>query len=329
MTISWVIAGVVIFVGLALSAFFSGVETGFYCLNRVRLQVRVQKGDRRAKHLAHMLDDQAAALCVTLTGTNAMNYLTTGAVAYVFADLLHCSEHATELYTVACLTPILFVFGEVVPKNLFQVHADTLMLRFHGLLSVANRVFRMVGVVWFLKSLVWAGNRMTGVDEPLSAATFEPKHRMAMLLREGLAGKAFADDQVDLIDRVCRLSETRVGAVMVPWNRVHHIPPPTNYPGLRRAARRSDHRRLPVSDPHRHRVLGVIDVDELLGDADWTEVTECLEPVPTIDPNETVASAIVSLRAASCELAIVSGRGGRPIGLVTVQGLVNTVLHGL
>ena len=325
---SWVVAGTVVVVALALSAFFSGAETGLYCISRVRLQARVQQRDRRAVRLAAMLDDEPGILCVTLTGTNSMNYVTTAAVAYVFANLLNCSEHATELYTVAVLTPVVFVFGEVVPKNLFQLHADMLMLRFHRLLGVADRVFRLTGVVWLLKRFVWMLGRMTGVREPLAAGTLRPKLRMTMLLREGLAGKALADDQADLIDRVCRLSETSVGTVMVPWSEVHHLHPRANKSDLLEAARTNKHRRLPVYEARHRRVLGTVDVDDLLGSTDWQTVAERLQIAPTIRSHETVASAIALLQAASHQLAIVEGRAGRPVGLVTAQGLVNSVLHG-
>ena len=56
--------------GLVLSAFFSGAETGLYCINRLRLHLGVQRADPMSLRLASVIDDESGALSVTLIGTN-------------------------------------------------------------------------------------------------------------------------------------------------------------------------------------------------------------------------------------------------------------------
>jgi CBS domain containing-hemolysin-like protein len=152
---------------------------------------------------------------------------------------------------------------------------------------------------------------------------------MAALLREGLAGKDHADDQGELIDRVFHVSETSIATVMVPWGRVRYLLPRTDRAGLSKVARASRHRRMPVWDPRLHRVTGMIDVDALLGVGGWRWVSERMEPMPVVEPTTTVASAIVALQSSPHDFALITGRGERPLGIVTLNGLVNTVLHGL
>ena len=259
---SWFLAAVLIVGGVLLSGFFSGAETGLYCINRLRLQVRVNQRDPRALRLAGVLADEQGALFVTLVGTNLMNYITTTTAAYLFARMLHFSEGGTELYTVLCVTPLLFVFGEVVPKNLFQLHADTLMMHSNRLLVVANRVFRLTGIVWFLKRFVALLSRLAGGQQaypPLSPLgngglqeVSEPKRRIAMLLREGLAETAHAAGQpeppagLEMIDRICMLSEMPLHAVMVPRNHVVTIVETGKRSDLLRIARAFAYRRVPV-----------------------------------------------------------------------------------
>jgi Mg2+/Co2+ transporter CorB len=47
MTTEEIVWWVVLVAGLAGTAIYSGVETGLYCLNRVRLRLRVEKGPRQ------------------------------------------------------------------------------------------------------------------------------------------------------------------------------------------------------------------------------------------------------------------------------------------
>lgn len=325
---SWIVVGTVMIFGLFMSAFFSGAETGLYCVNRLRLHLGVQRRDPSALRLAPVLEDQHGALSVTLVGTNLSNYFTTAAAAYLLAELLGFAHAEAELYTVAILTPIIFVFGEVVPKNLFRLHADTLLARGSRLLVVSNRLFRMTGIVYGLKRLAGLFARLTGAHTKEGGA-FPPKRRVAMLLQEALATNSLGEDQSDLIDRVCRLSETRLHTVMVPQNRVKTIPANTDRRGLVRAARRTRHARLPVYESSRRGIIGLVKVDELLQSDDWQTVNERLRPTLSLNPHETVASAITRLRRAKRGMGIVTDRGGRMLGIATLNDLLSQAIGGL
>ncbi|UCC30316.1 MAG: DUF21 domain-containing protein [Phycisphaerales bacterium] len=325
---SWCIVGAVVVVGLFLSAFFSGAETGMYCVNRLRLGLAVKQRDGRALRLAGVLADQQGALSVMLIGTNMANYVTTAAVAYLFAELWHFGETDAELYTVALLTPIVFVFGEVVPKNLFRLHADTLLPRGSRLLAFFNRLFRLIGLVWSLKRLAGVINRLAGGATQHSLA-FPPKRRVAMLLQEALADNVLGEDQSDLIDRVCQLSETPLHAVMVPRNRVVVIGADVDRRGLMRMARRTGHAQLPVYESNQRHIIGLIKVDRLLQSDGWQRVGECLEPPLALSPHETVGRAITRLKRAGRGMAVVTDHGGQMLGIVTLKDLLKEVVGEL
>src|SRR5512140_3180200 len=109
---------------IGLSALFSGAETGLYCVNRLRLRVAAHEKHRQAGRLQKLLIDQAGLLSTTLIGTNLANYLAPVGLTTVFLSLLRGHpevdrERLAELYTTLILTPLVFIFGEAVPKNLF------------------------------------------------------------------------------------------------------------------------------------------------------------------------------------------------------------------
>ncbi len=322
---SLLVVGAVIAVGLFLSGLFSGAETGLYRVNRLRLDLGVKQRDPAAFRLAGVLNDEQGALSVTLVGTNMANYVTASAVAYLFAEIWHFGETDAELCTVALLTPVVFVFGEVVPKNLFQLHADTLLARSSRLLALFNHLFRLIGVVWGLKELAKVFTRLAD-GHPDDGVPFAPKRRVAMLLHEALAGHTLSDDQSDLIDRVCRLSETPLHAVMVPRNRVAVIRAGTDRRELIRIARRTGHARLPVYETNRRHVVGLAKVDELLQSDEWETVADRLCPALTLSPHETVATGITRLQRAGQGMGIVTDRGGQMLGLISLKDLLSEVV---
>lgn len=325
---TWVgisILGLLIAGGLFFSAFFSGAETGLYRINRLRLHLDSKRADPRALKLSRVLGDERGALSVTLIGTNLANYITTAAVAYLFAEQMGLGETGSELYTVMILTPIVFVFGEVVPKNLFRLHADRLMARSAGLLVLADRLFRLTGVVWCLDQLAGLINRRGAADLPDGGAS-APKRRVAMLLQEALAGNPLGEDQSDLIERVCGLSEQQLHSVMVPRNRVVAISAETDRRSLSRVARKTHHARLPVYDRNPRHITGIVKVDELLRSDDWQHVGELLTPAITLSPHATVAATMTHLQHAGQEMAIVADPGGQMLGIVTLRDLLAQVV---
>jgi len=314
-----------ILAGLFFSAFFSGAETGLYCLNRVRLHLGVQRKEPNAIRIATIIKDDHGALSVTLLGTNLANYITTISVAILLTEGFGLTEHQTEIYTVIFLTPVVFVFGEVVPKNLFQRNADTLMLSISRLLTIFDRLFRVMGVVAILKSLSRWMERMVS-SSPTGLPSLAPKHRIAFMLREALASEDHAEEQSELIDRICRLSETPLHAVMVPRNKVLAVKVTTDRKGLIRVIRRTGHARLPVFERSPKQIVGVVSVDELLRDQAWNTLADRLMPPLTFSPHETVSTAIVRLQREKQEIAVVIDRGGEMLGVVILKDLLSRVV---
>ncbi len=327
--IEWAAVVGIMLLGLMLSAFFSGTETGIYCISRLRLHLAAQRLDPGALRMERLLDDEPGALSVTLIGTNLMNYVTTMACAFMFADLIGLSEVDTELYTVLCLTPIMFVFGEVVPKNLFRLHADMLMLRGGRFLALASGLFRWTGAVWCFTRVSSAANWVTGQRHLRDPASRAPKRRVALLLQDALAGGPLGQDQSELIDRVCRLSETPVHESMVPRNRVVSIAAKADRRELLRLARRTPHAQLPVFVSRSGHVIGLVTVDDLLHTDDWATVGDRVETAMQVSPHDMVPSAITRMRRAGCELAIVTDRAGQMLGVVTLRDLLAEVVGEL
>lgn len=254
-----------------------------------------------------------------------MNYLTTTAVAFLFAELLQVSHVDSQLYTIALVTPVVFVFGEVVPKNLFQRHPDTLMVQAAWILSVSAHVFRSLGAIPLVAGLARLANRLA-TGSVTHVGFVEPKRRVALLLQEALADQTQGEDRSEMIDRVCRLSETPVRDVMIPFRRVASIAATATRRQLVDVARATGYARLPVHGTRQSRITGLVKLDELLRDQTWRQVGERLLPALAIDPHHSVASAINRMRAEKREMAIVTGPGAHLLGIVTLRDLLQELI---
>ncbi len=317
-------------VSLAFSAFFSGAETGMYCLSRVRLHLAASQEDVRAKRLAALLENEPRTLCVTLIGTNVMNYLTSMTVAYALAKGLMLSELDTEVYTVMILTPIVFVFGEVVPKSIFRLHADRLMLSGSWILKQADRIFHALGAVSLFTTLASMAERAVQRSQtPSRVLTLAPKRHIATMLQDALAGEQHGEARSSLIRKVIQLPEIRIHTVMVSRNHVVSLAADTGQRALIRAARRFGYTRLAVYDTRPRRVIGFVSVDELLRRTDWQRIDECLQPALKVQAHDTVAKVIADMQQNQRHIAVVTDRGGQMLGIVTRRDALEAVVGAI
>ena len=310
------IVGAILAVGL--SGFYSGSETGLYCLNRLRLKLRADQGDRHARRLAHIVADEHNALTTLLIGTNVSNYLATVAVAYLLTRAAGTGPGRSEIYTTLIVTPAIFVFGELVPKNLFQRHADQLMY-------LGSAMFRVSVVLCALPAAIlgWISKPITALVDPAGLSTSaDPRSNIATLLQEAMAGDDAPGRQSELIDRVLSLPRVALHQVMVPRNRVVSIQAGADLKQFLSLVRKHECSRLPVYEDNPRRIVGYVHVHALLADQEWEQVGDHLRKIVSLDAHESVASAIVKLQTSRETLGAVTDRNGYLLGVVTRKDLL-------
>lgn len=309
--------------GMICSSMWSGVETGCYTLNRVRLSVRASSGDRAARRLQKSLDRPDTLLSTLLVGNNIANYLgALGATAFLAG--LGYDEAEIVLLNTIVLTPLILIFCESLPKEVFRRASDTLTYRFAALLAAFSRLFSTLGVV---PLVVWLGRaigRLIGLSS--SAELVGSRERVAALLKEGSASGTISDTQSTLIDRASAFTRATVGQEMIPWGRVRTIAVEMPTEQATRAVVAAGHAAFPLID-RAGRVQGAARAIDLLLDPGAPIQTHRLPPV-FVREETRVVEALRLLQAAKQTLAIVE-RGGKPVGIVTVKDLVEPLVGGV
>ena len=140
------IAVVLFLVGLGLSAFFSGTETGLYRVSRTRLVLDGLGGSAAAKGLVWLLNHPAIFVATMLVGNNVANYLASFAIVTCVALIFQNSSTA-ELLGPVLMTPLVFVLGELLPKSLFYHAPYRLITAARPFVLLATVVFAPISLV--------------------------------------------------------------------------------------------------------------------------------------------------------------------------------------
>lgn len=315
-------------VAVAAGGLFSGLETGLYCLNHVRLRVAAEQGDPRARRLERLMRRPEDLVITALLGTNVVDYLTTACAVAIFLHLAVAPELA-DLYATALATPLVFVFSGLVPKDWFRREADRLMIELSGVALVCLRVAQATGLVWLLRALPRGIARLAARGASTSDGELLPRTRALHLLREGAARGGLTVVQRDLMERVLRLSDVRCSDVMIPRQRIASVPLDIGRDDFLRIARMAHFSRLPIHHGDPRHVVGVVNVYDVLTDPDRRTVATHARPPLSLPAQTPVSTALLRLQRARQAMAVVVDGAGHCVGILTVKDLAEEIVGEL
>ena len=316
---------IVLLVCVALSFFFSGIETGLLSLNKIRLRDRVRRRDPRAMILQRYLDRPERLLATVLVGNNLVNV--TATVVAVRAALLYwpLPPRASVALAVVLMVLVLLIVGELVPKSLFRLYPFRLSLALARPLHICAVAMTPLRVAFEL--LASAFMRLAGLERA-KKELFVSREEMILIAREGELASQPSAEQRKMIAGVFEMCATPVRDVMTPMACVLAVTPQTSIAEVLRQARERNFSQLPVLDPGGS-LAGVVNVyDILFSDAETAAKTaaDFCRPAPTVDSAEPLDRALARLRGAAAPMAVVLDVKKRPLGVVTITDLVEKIV---
>jgi CBS domain containing-hemolysin-like protein len=311
-------------IGFVLSALFSGMETGLYTINRVRLAVRADQGERNALRLRRELSKLGRALSVLLIGNNGANYLGSFGLAALLAGFGFRDWPVIGLPALL-VTPLLFIFGETLPKDLFRTHTDHWTYWLSPALTFFRWLFLVTGLLPIVQ-LVGSGLHLA-IRRDVSAEV-TARQRVSQMIREGVGAGVISEAQTTLADRALSMRGRTVRSEMVPWANVVAVPVNASRRDRETLMRLYNYTRMPVIDRN-GRVVGLLSTMEAVFAAD-TPTSELVLPAQTFDPSTPVYEALRVMRAERRKMAVVIDPATkRPLGLVTLKDLVEPLTGAL
>jgi CBS domain containing-hemolysin-like protein len=318
--------------GILVAAVANGMETGIYRLNRIRLRLRAEAGDRRARTLAGLLGDVRGLIVVCLVGYNVGVYVATAFVTTLVEGAGWArGPVGVEILATVLLAPIFFVFTDVTPKSIFTYEADRWMYRLAGLLRGGYVVLRSVGLVPALKGASTLVLRIAHGRDGARANPFHPRQRLRAFLREGAAEGVITGYQDELVERVLALRERQVRDVMIPLARVTAVEAGIGREQFVEQLRAHSYSRLPVWEGRQDHIVGIVHINDVLGaEAGPFDLGRVMtRQVVEVPPEMPVGQAMFRMRAERAAMAVVCNPRGRAVGIITIKDLVEEIVGEL
>lgn len=335
---SAVLISAVVFL-IILAGLFAGAETGLYRLSRLRLRLGVEKKRLSFIILGKCLHDSSGLLLSMLIGTNLAHYLATSIVTFIFLSYVFLkkagSEHSAELFATLLTAPTLFVFSELIPKNIFFYRADSLMHYLSPLLYTFHKVLSFCGVVPLLKFVSGLFARSAGLaSSPKTVITSAQRHKVQAILQDTHEEGILSSVQTDIINRLVSISNIHIRSVMIPINNVQIVDVNSDNSALLSKLKKCAFTRLPAVEGWAGNIIGFINIYETLTSAEqFANLQKFVKPIRKLDANTTVTDTINIMQRENQKIVLVmrAGRTGRerPIGIVTMKDLAEELLGEL
>lgn len=310
--------------GVALEGLFSGSESGFYRVSRIRLVIDAVEGSLVARGLLWLTANPSLFVATTQVGNNLANYLISLATVMAAGQLFPRGGLAAELIVPLALTPLIFVYGELLPKSLF-LQSPSKLLRLTG------PVF-LVCTILFLPAtaLLWAVGRLLQWllgESPEVVQRQLAREELKSVLEEGHEAGILRPAQRAMAQGLYAVAKATVRNAMTPTSRALSIREDTPKDEVLRLARRYQLAVIPVvSASPLAKPLGYVRVVDLyLSDRSGVGP---IRPLMAIQENEPHVTALVLMQETKVSLARVVDTADRTLGYVTSRQLREPLLRG-
>lgn len=309
---------------LAISAFFSGSETGMMALNRYRLKHLARQKHGGARRAQRLLDEPDRLIGLILLGNNFVNILAT-AIAVVIAIRLF-GEDGVALAPFI-LTPLVLIFAEVAPKTVAALHPEKVAYPAAYVIGPLLRLFYplVLAINWvsngFLKLFSiggYARNREDLNPDELRTVVNE-------------AGGLISHRHRNMLLSVLDLESVNVNDIMVPRNEINGIDLQDPEDELLEQLLHSQHTRLPVYEGDIDKVTGLLHMRKMARLWEEENLTkewlreQCETPyfIPAGTPLNT---QLRNFQRAQERVALVVDEYGDIEGLVTLEDLLEEIV---
>lgn len=309
---------------LALSFWLSGMEAGVMALSRLRIRQQMRAGRPSAKVLHQFLENPENFLWTIVVGNTLVNFVV---LAWFFSTLygqVSLRSGWFGLWFVA-VGLVFYTFFDLLPKMLFRTYPNRLCLALARPFRVLHIGLRpLVAVVeWGSRLLLrWSGGKM------YAGHLFGNREELRLVTQD--SEQVFSSEERAMINRVLDLENLTVRQIAKPLAEATTISVEATVADALKLFRESGLTRLPVWQQHgdARRIAGMVSAEGLIFNEQLDssrKVSEVIVPALFMEENLRLDVALDRLQRGGQRLAVVLGRDGQEVGIVSLADMLKTI----
>lgn len=332
---------IVILLLILANGFFALAEIAIIAARRSRLQQAAEAGDRSAQVALDLARNPnrflpTVQLGISLVGTAAAAFggatLVEGFAATIRTGtpgwLAQNSETLALAFVVLGITFFSVLIGELVPKRLALLHADTLARYVAWPMGALSRIGR---------PFVWVMGTATDGILKLLGARQQPEPSVSVediehVIRIGTAEGLLESAETKVALEALRLGERTCREILQPRTELDALDVNTPWPEVLGAVAMSGHSRLPVYEGDLDHIIGFVHIKDVLRRHYLglpTDLRKLIHPVLLVPETLPVDRLLLSFQEQGSQIAVVLDEFGGTEGIVTLQDVLEELVGDL
>lgn len=316
-----IIMVVSIIILVALSAFFSSMETAINSSSRARLQNMKEKEIKGSSTALKFLNEYDKTITTLLIGNNIVNIGASSIATILCTNLL--GSYGAAVSTGA-LTLIILTFGEIIPKCYAKENSEKLAAKFSAIVYFLMVVLTPLSAL-FIKLNSLAMKLSGGGKDTPTVTEDELKYIIESIEEEGVLEEA----ESEMVQSALEFDEKTVLEILTPRVDVISIDIDDSAEDNKKIILAERYSRIPVYKDSIDNIVGILhtrDYLETMSRGENANIEKLMTPPFFVYKTRKLSALLSDFKRKRTHIAIVADEYGGMLGIVTMEDLLEELV---
>ena len=337
---SLILQFIIIIVLTGINAFFSSAEMAIVSINRNKLKILVEEGNKKAIMLENLMKEPSKFLSTIQVGITLASFFASASAATGLSQYLSIylgklkipySSHISMILITFLLSYITLVFGELIPKRIALRSSEKTALASVGIIVMVSKIFSP-----FVKFLTFSTNviltvlkmKEDNIEEKVS------KEELRSLVEVGREHGIINEVEKEMIENIIEFDEKVAREIMIPRTKVFLIDKNISVDELFEKKEVEVYSRIPVYEDEADNIVGILFMKDLMIEAyrkgfQNVKLPEIMQEAYFVPETKNVNELFNEMQSEKKHIAILIDEYGGFSGIVTLEDLIEEVMGNI
>ena len=331
---------VIIIILTGINAFFSSAEMAIVSLNKNKLKILIEDGNKKAILLDNLLKEPSKFLSTIQVGITLASFFASASAATGLSQFLSealkplkipYSSQISMILITFILSYVTLVFGELIPKRIALRNSENIALSSVGVIVFISTIFSpFVKFLTFSTNLVLTILRMRedNIEEKVS------KEELRSLVEVGKEHGVINETEQEMIENIIEFDEKIAREIMIPRTKVFLIDKNISIHELFENKEIGKYSRIPVYENEADNIIGILLTKDLMMEAykkgfDGIKISDLVQEAYFVPETKNVNELFNEMQLEKKHITILIDEYGGFSGIVTLEDLIEEVMGNI
>ena len=331
---------VIIIILTGINAFFSSAEMAIVSLNKNKLKILIEDGNKKAILLDNLLKEPSKFLSTIQVGITLASFFASASAATGLSQFLSealkplkipYSSQISMILITFILSYVTRVFGELIPKRIALRNSENIALSSVGVIVFISTIFSpFVKFLTFSTNLVLTILRMRedNIEEKVS------KEELRSLVEVGKEHGVINETEQEMIENIIEFDEKIAREIMIPRTKVFLIDKNISIHELFENKEIEKYSRIPVYENEADNIIGILMAKDLMIEAykkgfDNIKISDLVQEAYFVPETKNVNELFNEMQLEKKHITILIDEYGGFSGIVTLEDLIEEVMGNI